>query len=187
MIGRVRFVIQSILDFIYPRQFLHIVKFLLISEEYKRICFVKWTTRIQSFKQNQALHVACCKRVSPNQANLFNRNVLKETQCSHYEEHLIDCLHALWLCDQVQLVWWLETSFLNLFQKKFRSFVDLVSTDCTVFKQAPRLTVALFFYDHLESLTKTQQDQRKKPTWALQKWHRKQRNSSLNSWMCSGN
>lgn len=73
------------------------------------------------------------KESLPTKQNLFNRNVLKETQCSHYEEHLIDCLHALWLCDQVQLVWWLETSFLNLFQKKFRSFVDLVSTDCTVF------------------------------------------------------
>jgi len=42
------------------------------------------------------------KQSLPTKQNLFKRNVLDETQCSHYEEHLIDCLHTLWLCDQAQ-------------------------------------------------------------------------------------
>ena len=36
-------------------------------------------------------------------------------------------MHSLWLCDQAQYVWKSDPSFVSLYQRQYRSFLDLIS------------------------------------------------------------
>ena len=36
-------------------------------------------------------------------------------------------MHSLWLCDQAQFVWKSDPSFASLYQRQYRSFMDLIS------------------------------------------------------------
>ena len=35
-------------------------------------------------------------------------------------------MHSLWLCDQAQFVWKSDPSFASLYQRQYRSFMDLI-------------------------------------------------------------
>ncbi|KAL0008239.1 hypothetical protein SO802_009741 [Lithocarpus litseifolius] len=61
----------------------------------------------------------------PTKENLKKRQIQVDVTCSLCDELEEDTMHALWLCDQAQSVWKSEASFVYLYQRKFRTFMDL--------------------------------------------------------------
>ncbi|XP_030964229.1 uncharacterized protein LOC115985431 [Quercus lobata] len=73
--------------------------------------------------------------------NLRARHVPIDETCDQCDEHQQTLLHCLWLCDQAQFVWKSDPAFVPLYQKLYRTFVDLFEE---VLHQCSQFRVALF-------------------------------------------
>ena len=77
----------------------------------------------------------------PTKENLARREIPVYEICSLYEEHQELILHVLWLCNHVKAVWKSSFCFDKLYQKAFRSFLDLFEA---VLEQGSVFNVAVF-------------------------------------------
>ena len=96
--------------------------------------------------------------------NLKKRQIQVDVTCFLCDEFEEDTMHALWLCDQAQSVWKSEASFVYLYQKKFRTFMDLfeaVLDRGSVFKVAWFSTIAWSLWQRHNRIRERQQ------TWPL--------------------
>ena len=59
--------------------------------------------------------------------NLRARHVPVDETCELCGEQKETLMHSLWLCDQAQYVWKFDPSFAFLYQRQYRSFMDLIS------------------------------------------------------------
>ncbi|KAK9995908.1 hypothetical protein SO802_020594 [Lithocarpus litseifolius] len=64
-------------------------------------------------------------RIRSVKENLKKRQIQVDVTCSLCDDFEEDTMHALWLCDQAQSMWKSEASFVYLYQRKFRTFMDL--------------------------------------------------------------
>ena len=77
----------------------------------------------------------------PTKQNLVRRQIPVDETCSFCEEHQETILHVLWLCDHAKAVWKLGFSFAKLYQRVYRSFLDLFED---VLKQGSVFNVTVF-------------------------------------------
>ena len=100
----------------------------------------------------------------PTKENLKKRQIQLDVTCSLCDESKEDTMHTLWLCDQAQSVWKSEASFVYLYQRKFRTFMDLfevVLDRGSVFKVAWFSTIAWSLWQRRNRIRERQQ------TWPL--------------------
>ena len=62
----------------------------------------------------------------PTKQNLSRRKIPIDETCSLCEDQQEMGMHAIWLCDQVKVVWKSVPSFSSLYQVGYRSFLDLI-------------------------------------------------------------
>ena len=81
----------------------------------------------------------------PTKENLQKWQIQLDVICSFCDESQEDMMLALWLCDHAQSVWKSKSSFVYLYQRKYRTFMDLfeaVLNRGLVFKVAWFSTIA---------------------------------------------
>ena len=81
----------------------------------------------------------------PTKPNLRIQNIMVDETCSLCEDGTETVLHSLWYCEQAQMVWKSEKSFVDLYKKQHRSFMDLfelVNKEGSSFRMAWFATIA---------------------------------------------
>ncbi|KAK7823248.1 hypothetical protein CFP56_035709, partial [Quercus suber] len=100
----------------------------------------------------------------PTKENLKKEQIQLDVTCSLCDDSEEDTMHALWLCDQARLVWKFEASFVYLYQRKFKTFMDLfeaVLDRGSVFKVAWFSTITWSLWQRRNRIRERQQ------TWPL--------------------
>ena len=88
---------------------------------WKKLWKIRSPTKIRHFMWRAA------KDSLPTKQNLQARHVPVEETCELCGEQKETLLHSLWWCDQAQYVWKSDPSFVSLYQRQYRSFLDLIS------------------------------------------------------------
>ena len=100
----------------------------------------------------------------PIKPNLRIRNIMVDEACSLCEDGRETILHSLWYCEHAQTVWKAERSFVDLYKKQHRSFMDLfemVNKEGSTFRTAWFATIAWSLWQRQNRIRKHQ------TTWPL--------------------
>ena len=88
---------------------------------WKKLWQIQSPTKIRYFMWRAARDSLSTKQ------NLRAGHVLVDETCELCGEQKETLMHSLWLCDQAQYVWQSDPSFFSLYQRQYRSFMDLIS------------------------------------------------------------
>lgn len=125
---------------------------------WKRIWKIRAPNRIRHFMWRAV------KDSLPTKKNLKRRHVVGNELCPLCDDTQETILHSLWYCEQAQVVWWLERSFVSLYEKRHRTFMDLlegVLMQSSSFHIAWFATIAWCLWQRRNRLREHQ------PTWRL--------------------
>ena len=116
----------------------------------------------------------------PTKPNLRIRNIMVDETCFLCEGGMETVLHSLWYCEQAQTVWKSERSFVDLYKKQHRSFMDLfemVNKEGSSFRMAWFATIAWSLWQRQNWIRESQ------TTWPLVEIGREQKQWWRNTWM----
>lgn len=77
----------------------------------------------------------------PTKQILQHRHIMMDEACSLCEESKGTIMHNLWYCEQAQAIWKSERSFVDLYQKHHRTFMDVFKG---VIKEGSAFRIAWF-------------------------------------------
>ncbi|KAK7823802.1 hypothetical protein CFP56_035048 [Quercus suber] len=92
------------------------------------------------------------------------RQIKVDETCSLCNEYQETTLHILWLCDHAKAVWQSVLCFAKLYQRNFRSFMDVVEA---VMEQRPAFTVAFFSTIAWSLWERRNRIRENQPSWPL--------------------
>ena len=85
--------------------------------------------------------LACSKNSLPIKQNLKSQHIPMDETCTLCDDYQETLMNYLWLCDHAEFVWKLDPGFNVLYQKRYRSFMDLVEV---MLQQGSSFHIALF-------------------------------------------
>ena len=125
---------------------------------WKKIWKIRAPNKIKHFIWRAA------KDALPTKQNLRARHIPIDETCDLCEDHQETLLHSLWLCDHAQFVWKSDPGFAPLFQKRYRSFRDLLEA---VMLKSSQFRVALFCTTAWSLWQRRNRLREKQPSWTL--------------------